>query len=727
MSQQLTQEQLALVEEINRQNIEIGQIAVDAGLFTDTEGLPFDAPYDGRALKAYYSMRLWKQAGGRKPTGVLGLGASTPGGGFAQSARGRQDARVFESTLEGWATPYPEESMGPGEPNLPSVPRSLAVDTITEAQRVMTVHIMEAIANRALKKSMIDAGVVVEFDPKKPGPRNWKQIDHPGLRVWAPPEMAKEMNNMLSRQSALMDVPTIRWLTRKFSMVKRIILAFSFFHHQAFVRSFIYTVPTASALENMLGMFPLMASSIVSPFNPDWADRLAMKSPAYRVGAEVIAQKWDRMDALVRKGGLTVGRQQEFEEIRRNDFEDWTRRAKRAGMPQEFMDKMGGMVENGTSFLFNRLGANLKVAAAVLDVEHELQKRAKEVERGIVTIESKGKGRDALFWAERRGKKIGEYRHTHAGALEEADNEVYRIVASKANDDFGGLNLRRGIGLIGGSRNPTVQHLLRLLLLAPDWTESNFNTARKAFKGGYEGEVYRWMWMRVAARAATATALWNFVVAAAGDWDEFEEVMKKSVKAGRPTYGEGWSYLRWMEADVTRLSEMAQSYGLPVQQGSDKYFSILGHFRDPIKWALGHGAGPNIGRVISHKLSPLGRFFQESLITGTDWAERPFTTLPELLGTDDKGVYKTTRRGKYYKGMPKGGKLKGEMVAWGSEMRGGPLHPTQWPSFLLSQMKGWTPIQVQAWWDYMAGQQDAWDALSDTLGLMMARTYPERE
>ena len=47
-------------------------------------------------------------------------------------------------------------------------------------------------------------------------------------------------------------------------------------------------------------------------------------------------------------------------------------------------------------------------------------------------------------------------------------------MANLINDDFGGLHLQRM------GRNPTWQHILRLFLLAPDWTESNVRTMVKA-------------------------------------------------------------------------------------------------------------------------------------------------------------------------------------------------------------------------------------------------------
>jgi hypothetical protein len=108
---------------------------------------------------------------------------------------------------------------------------------------------------------------------------------------------------------------------------------------------------------------------------------------------------------------------------------------------------------------------------------------------------------------------------------------------------------------------------------------------------------------------------------------------------------------------------------------------------------------------------------------GTDWAGRPFTTLSELTGFDDQGAYRTTVKGQHKRGDPKGGKLKGQTVSYQSEGRGS-LDWEQSPSFLLSQARGVTPIQVQNLIGYLAGETDGFDALTKSLGLMTSGSKP---
>ena len=89
-----------------------------------------------------------------------------------------------------------------------------------------------------------------------------------------------------------------------------------------------------------------------------------------------------------------------------------------------------------------------------------------------------------------------------------------------------------------------------------------------------------------------------------------------------------------------------------------KYFSIFGHFTDPLKFMI-HPL-----QSAKHKKSIVAGMFFDAL-DGKDWAGRRYTTYKELLGIDtEKGFYKTTRKGKFKKGDPKSGKLAGQTVTF---------------------------------------------------------------
>ena len=123
----LSEAQQKLAIRIAKENRLIGKYGVENGVLKPGM-LDFDnpmAPEEG-GLKRWYSMRLWRFPG----EGVPGL---------ASSARGRQKRRKFKSTMEGWSYGY-----------------ELEVDSVIEAQRVMTMHIMEAVANRMMRKGLMD-------------------------------------------------------------------------------------------------------------------------------------------------------------------------------------------------------------------------------------------------------------------------------------------------------------------------------------------------------------------------------------------------------------------------------------------------------------------------------------------------------------------------------------------------------------------------------------------
>jgi hypothetical protein len=111
---------------------------------------------------------------------------------------------------------------------------------------------------------------------------------------------------------------------------------------------------------------------------------------------------------------------------------------------------------------------------------------------------------------------------------------------------------------------------------------------------------------------------------------------------------------------------------------------------------------------------------------GSDWKGEKFTPFSELIGVDDKGVYVTTKRGRYRAGDLKGGKLRGQAVSYRSGAKGGPLSINQAPSYLISQGTGVMPIQVQNAIGWMAGELNWFDALTKGVGMYTSTTYPTK-
>jgi hypothetical protein len=159
--------------------------------------------------------------------------------------------------------------------------------------------------------------------------------------------------------------------------------------------------------------------------------------------------------------------------------------------------------------------------------------------------------------------------------------------------------------------------------------------------------------------------------------------------------------MRWADVDVTPVyNSITRLLGYAgVQLPADdrrRYFSILGHFKDPMKWAMKPLTSAH------HKGSPLYRMFHEAM-AGTDWKGDSFTSYDEWLGIDEKGYYKTSGPG-HRVGDPKGGQLKMSLTKRGGET--GAINYERMPSWLGHQAISAMPIQIQEIVGFASGIND---------------------
>lgn len=377
---------------------------------------------------------------------------------------------------------------------------------------------------------------------------------------------------------------------------------------------------------------------------------------AYKMGKDAIEKFKPELELLVRNG-MTMFKMQDWEEgLLRRGSTSFGRYLGRWAKTKAVRDKINNLRERQANFLFGNFGAALKAQAAIIELRNMTRKHP------------------------------------------EMDvNERAKMVAKLMNADFGGLHL----GRMG--RDPTTQHIMRLLLLAPDWTESNVRTIISAVKAGGKEEtaMYRSFWASAMMKGMFAVFVANLLLAAVDD-DDFWERYKKAWQAG---------HFRWLDIDITPIYKM-----LGGKTEARKYFSLFGHFKDPLKFIM-HPI-----RSAHYKGSVVYGMFHEAM-SGTDWRGQGFTTLSELIGIDDKGVYATTGT-KHKKGEPKGGKLRGKLTTYGGKK--GPLSYERVPSYMLSQAIGTQPIQVQNLVSMLTGEVEAFDAIARSLGLHTATTYPPK-
>lgn len=553
-----------------------------------------------------------------------------------QTKTPRARHRTLESILHGWA-----------------LGKQLQVTGATNAQLAARTEIARVIADRNLIALGAKGGLL--SDQQHEG---WKRIEHPNFRKWQWVGKVEEgktygrnvflaPDGNIYQRAELFAEPVLADHLNKalgrsaFADISEVEFATKW---NSIIKQTILT--TALFHHQAFLRSSMLGSKSIRGMN------------SYQQGKQAVLNYTQELRDLVR-AGLTLGRVQDWEESYSRQRTAIGAVIDRVPIAAQAKEKLLEMRDRQTNFLFKKMGAYMKAQAAILEYHDLLQKHADKIESGERT------------------------RHHYAG-----------VAARLANDDFGGLHLERM------GRNPTVQHVFRLLALAPDWTESNVRSAAKAFPRGEEAAVYKAFWGRVLLRGLGATALFNLMLAALDDKD-FLQRYKRAWKEGN---------LRWLEIDVTPIHRR-----LGGTSEKRKYFSFIGHFRDPLKFVL-HPI-----RSAKHKGSVLSRFVLDAVF-GTDWSGRPFTTFAELIGLDDKGEYTRTVRGKYEKGQPKGGKLKGALVR---KARGGrPLEYGQYPSFLLYQARSSLPIPMQQGMGWLAGELDGFDALTKSVGMMTSTTYP---
>jgi len=451
-------------------------------------------------------------------------------------------------------------------------------------------------------------------------------------RLYAKESVAKDLNNILG-VSRLKGLKPIDTLTKYNAVLKAWILITSFFHHQAFIRSYWFGTR-----------------------KKEWSEWNIAK--AKRLGLQAIKERSPEIKLLVRNG-LTLGRMQDWEEsILREEQTIFGAMLDKAGPLKWVKDEINELRNMQANYLFRNLGMGLKAKAALI-----------------------------------------EYRNALSEHPEMEPNDRAKMVASLINDDFGGLHLQRM------GRNPTYQHIFRLMALAPDWTESNIRTMYKtiATGGKPQRDLYRRFWASVLTKAVGTTIIANLLFSFFDD-DNFFERYRTAWKAGG---------LRWLGVDITPLYRAI--YGEKAS-AARKYFSILGHFRDVFKFIF------KPIRSAHHKGSVIYRTFYE-LISGEDWRGFGFTTTSELIGTDDKGRYTSlTKNGKLVFGQPKGGKMKGMVTA--PQAKTGPVSYDRILSYTLAQMRNNNPVQTQQLLGWIQGEIEGFDAIARGAGIYIQSTYP---
>lgn len=386
-------------------------------------------------------------------------------------------------------------------------------------------------------------------------------------------------------------------------------------------------------------------------------NKLSDLSPveAKNQGLQAISEMRPELELLIRNG-LTIGKIQDWDELATQEKGRVSKLLDRMHVLPDLRNRISEMAAGQKKFLFQNLGAGLKAFDAINSFNRELKK-------------------DPTANVHDVAKRVGEM----------------------MNNNYGGLNLKRI------ERNPTTQDIMHLLLLAPDWTESNLRMAVNAFKGGDEGGFNRRMWARVALRGASIVALANVATSMMPDPnDKHEEWYKNMMDRYAKAWHEG--KLNWTRLNITPL---AHAFGAPLEK--DYYYSVLGHYSDPARLASSI-ADPQGGtglKFFTNKGSVIVKVSGQAL-TSQDWKGDTYTSLDEVLGLDGKE------------------KLTGHLTKFNI---GGahPINAQQTPSYLMDQFRGMMPTQVQNIWQWGSGEQDGFTTIANSLGAGITRSMEPKE
>jgi len=662
----------ALAEQLILENDKIGTVAVRNGVIGGKQEV--------------YAARLWFRKGQGAGGGLVD--PSRPGGPLRTKPGGRQKQRVYDSILQGQAL---------GE--------TLRVPGAIEAQRVASRQVGEAVYNSRLIDTLKSKGIIAKHDEVGRGDGYIPLRAPQFIGHVAPRQLARTLNAITETFDYDNLNPVMKHLIGVNSWAKHTILTFSFFHHQAFMRSSIVTMDRPTMMKNLPHLPSIATAAIktagyaVGLISRESVEASARNMPAYEAGRQAILSQAPELVELVR-AGLTVGSVQDMEPALISDLTDFRKKLdgalKKMGITPKAMQGYDNFVatqRRASHWLFNNMGAHLKVQGAMVEYAHLKRKYAAEL---------------ALPW------DSSNPLWTENNPDNSAQEYVARLAAEKLNADFGGLNLRRSTGkLLGGPRSVRAQMALRMVFLAPDWTESNLITAVKAIKSGSKAEqqVYRDMWANVAVRFVATTMLWNFMMAGF-DWDELWEDTKEASAAGGESWHDGVHKLYWTDMNMRPLAALMNKHlgEKGVQTGSDKYFSLMGHFRDPFKWGIATftgGKGPV--SVAKGKASPMMRTAIDAL-SGSDWAGRQYTNISDLTGVSMFG----------YEPDPE---LRGKFVSW-APGGGEAITPQNLPSFIAERVRSVSPIQLEASMRFLQGEIDTFDWMGKMVGMAVHRTYP---
>jgi hypothetical protein len=671
----------SIVNRVATMNRVLGQRAQRFGLISDY--------YD------FYSARIWmgdeKSVEDRNIIDLTqGIAAPTRAGATFRvgvGARGKQ--RSYDSILDGWAD---------GK-------ELAAMNMLSISQRVHS-DVLNSISNIEFRNVMTAAGFMGKLkDGRAPEGAVELRTNSPGLRgYWVVEGLANDLSALTTRMDwhSTAFKKAYRATYRLNNKGKASVLFTSLFHNFAFWRSFYFSRPGHfSSTAKMVTQAPALLGGSMLAVIPgadkvlgrDAGMRLSMRNPEVRAGVEAILSNSPIYARLVANGmtmpfSMRYGDEASIDTAQRRTlienavtfFGPLYGRERAERMAQNMQDYR----TRTSQFLFANVGAPLKAQAAILEYRHEIAKLQRDIKAGRV----------------------------EAGQVTEDD--IARLVAAKMNDDFGGLNYRRGESILGGVRRAENQNLMRLGLLASDWTESNLNTVLKMFRltqkmygtradtdeqkqrqlDRIERRMYRNLTINAAFRSQILTAAFNALMAGLDDDEDFFSRYEQAWRDGN---------FNWAKVNISPVANMIDEFfgNEAHHPNSEIYFSLIGHFLDPYKWAYDIFLNDDMWSPLKSKGSPAVRLLT-ALGTGSDWKGQSYTPVWNAPG--------------------KPSLMEGHLKEW-KWNSGQTVY--RMPSAMIDQFIGNLPIIGQTGVRVFNGEESAFDFMADAVGLHTTRTHPE--
>lgn len=534
--------------------------------------------------------------------------------------------RVFDTIIEGYVFGH-----------------RLKIQGATNNLHIIKRELTKTMADKAFLKAML---MVKDVDGNSllttRETEGYKEVKHPNFKTWqyagkAEPGTVYGKNVLVTDEGTLLERQTIYALESQAKNLNNMLYVPEMHPAVKGVAKYNAIFKSWILQSSFFHHLAFMRSYYLGTNHKNWKEMNVFR--AYKDGIAAVDALQPEIVIGVRNG-LTLGVQQDWEESLLEEdlvLEPLLDKIKPAKNVAEWLRELR---RRHVDFLFGTFGAGLKAKAFLIEYKNQLKARPRE-----------------------------------------DPNVLAREVADLVNDDFGGLHLQRM------GRSKSVQTVMKLFLLAPDWTESNVRTMIKMFglstdKGPVtqaQRKMFQKFWMMALLKGMGATVMLNFALAG-GDPDRFLENYKR---IWRETVRKGGS-LRIFDVDITPIYR-----ALGGKSGRRKYFTLIGHFRDPIKFMV------KPIQSLRHKGSVLFGMLIEAM-TQRDWAGRRFTTFRELVRT-------------------------GKTVDW---------HPDtadvdyEWlPSYIISQLIGVTPVQVQNLISWLNGELEAFESIGNSMGLGVRTTY----